>query len=94
MTKISKKLRSKLRALSAAQSVIEENALTPVERMATVRVLEENWNVAASEHLPTLDEYLELLREGLRGWDDSSDAQLASELMDLFGDIVFNEEQS
>jgi hypothetical protein len=92
-TKINLKLLAKLQALAEAQVVIRKNALTKGERIATVNRLEELWAAGAEEHLPDVEDFLRLLREGQRGWVDSSDAELAGELIGFFDGSVNSEEQ-
>jgi hypothetical protein len=92
-TKISKKLEAKLRALANASEVIKANQFTKGERIAVVNRLEEVWASGIDEHLPDAEDYLAILRGGHSGWVDSTDAELAEELIGMFGDQLRPEEE-
>lgn len=88
MLKITPKLEGKIKTLAAALTVINAVKFTPGERKAVREALEAYHGCGDWKDHFDGDSYMEMLRSGQKGWDQSSDAELAFEV-DGF-DIINN----
>jgi|CXWL01.1.fsa_nt_gi hypothetical protein len=80
MSKITPKLKKKIKALAAAWAVIESTKFTPGERKAVREALEVYHGCGDWEDHFDGDDYMDMLKKGRKGWDESTDAELAFEV--------------